>query len=619
MVMKYLSGNEAVAQAALAAGAKVIAGYPGTPSSEAIGSIWNKDIAGVHVEWSTNEKVALEIAGAASWANQRALCTMKMSGLNVAYDSLISFVYSGGLGGFVIYVCDDPGVAAGMPEQDVRGFAFMSDMPVLEPCSVAESYSMTLYAFELSEAIGGPVMLRSVTNVAQSHAIVDIPAKRPIAERPLLLEKDIAKYTKAGAIICMNQHRDLIKRLEAAEEKIGADGLHQLKLGKKEGLGIISVGVINSFIEEAMGLAANQGIDTKDFSFLRLAGSNPLPKKEISKLIEHCGALVVLEENEDYIERCAYLEAYKAAKIMPITGKQNGVLSRIGNFNAVTILKALYQAVDQELPPQFISYEGAEALCAARPIGVCAGCPHRGVYIGINQAVRKLGYKKDEVMVTGDIGCTILGMSPPFHTLWTEIAMGASIPMALGYHYAGIKTPVIATIGDSTFMHGGMPGLLNAVQNQVDITVVIMDNGWTAMTGMQVNAGTDLAFQQSNSTKQADIAKIVQGLGVTQLFIVDPYDLPLMTQTLINAIPLAGIKVILARRECAIQTGRRKIRYGKSIVLEDKCTKCKVCINTTGCPSIVFDGERVFVDAGQCNGCGICNSLCKFGALVKEG
>ena len=619
MVMKNLSGNEAVAQAALAAGAKVIAGYPGTPSSEAIGSIWNKEIEGVHIEWSANEKVALEIAGAASWANQRALCTMKMSGLNVAYDSLISFVYSGGKGGFVIYVCDDPGVSAGMPEQDVRGFAFMSDMPVLEPCSVAESYRLTLYAFELSEAIGGPVMLRSVTNVSQSHAIVDLPQAPPIAERPLLLEKDILKYTKAGAIICMNQHRDLLGRLEAARAKISADGLHELKLGEKGGLGIVTVGVINAFIGEAVELAAGQGINTEGFSFLRLAGSNPLPNAELSKLIEHCGALVVLEENEDYVERGAYLCAYKAHKIIPIIGKQDGALSRIGNFNAVTLLKAICKALGQELPAEFIPYEGAEALAAARPIGVCAGCPHRGVYIGINQAVRKLGYKKDEVMVTGDIGCTILGMSPPFHTLWTEIAMGASIPMAQGYSYAGVKTPVIATIGDSTFLHAGMPGLLNAVQNQVDLTAIIMDNGWTAMTGMQVNAGTPAQFQQSAGKKQADIAQIVRGLGVDQLYIVDPYDLPLMTETLEKAIPLPGVKVVLARRECAIQTGRRNVKYGKSRIAEDVCTKCKVCINTSGCPSIVFTGEKVFIDPEQCNGCGICVSLCKFGAISKEG
>jgi indolepyruvate ferredoxin oxidoreductase alpha subunit len=619
MVMKTLSGNEAVAQAALAAGAKVIAGYPGTPSSEAIASIWNKGLEGVHVEWCTKEKVALEVAGAASWANQRALCTMKMSGLNVAYDSLISFVYSGGKGGFVIYVCDDPGVSAGMPEQDVRGFALMSDMPVLEPCSVDESYSMALYAFELSEAIGGPVMLRSVTNVAHSHATVDIPEAPPAEERPVLLEKDIFKYTKAGAIICMNQHRDLIARLEAAQTKLSADGLHQLKLGEQGGLGIVSVGVVNSFIGEALELAAGQGVNTEALSLLRLASSNPLPETELTQLIGHCGALLVLEENERYVEQGAYICAYKAGKLIPITGKLDGALSRIGNFNALVVLKGLYKALGQELPAEFVPYEGADALCAARPIGVCAGCPHRGVYIGINQAVRKLGYKKDEVMVTGDIGCTILGMSPPFHTLWTEIAMGASIPMAQGYVYAGVKTPVIATIGDSTFLHAGMPGLLNAVQNKVDLTAIIMDNGWTAMTGMQVNAGTAEQFQQSPDKQRADIAEIVRGLGVTQLFILDPYDLPKVTETLVEALKLPGVKVVLAQRECSIQTGRRKIRYGKSTVLEDKCTNCKVCINTTGCPSIVFDGEKVFIDAQLCNGCGICNSLCKFGAIVKEG
>ncbi len=620
MVMKNLSGNEAVAQAALAAGAKVISGYPGTPSSEVIASIWQKDIPDVYIEWSTNEKVALEVAGAASWAGQRALCTMKMSGLNVAYDSLISFVYSGGNGGFVVYVCDDPGVAAGMPEQDVRGFAYMSDMPVLEPSTVEESYHLTQYAFELSEAIGGPVMIRSVTNVAQSHAIVDIPEAAPFAKREATIIKDITKYTKAGSKICLDQHQELIDRLKAAQDKITADQKNQLTLAKKDGLGLITVGVMNSFIDEAYSLAQEHGLNTADISLLKVVNSNPIPQAEIDKLIAHCGSIAIVEENEAYIEKAVYLQAYHAGKLMPIFGKENNILSRVGSFDSLKILTVIYAALGQEMPAALKEFTVADELCAARPIGVCAGCPHRGVYIGINQAVRKNGYKKDEVMITGDIGCTILGMSPPFNTLWTEVSMGASIPMAQGFHHAGLKTPVIATIGDSTFMHGGMSGLLNAVQNNVNLTAIVMDNGWTAMTGMQVNANTASEFQQNDSKQRVDIVNIIKGLGITEenLFITDPYDLPAISEIITKCMTMPGVKVIVPRRECAIQAGRRKIRYGTTNIDQAKCTKCKVCINTTGCPSIVFDGEKVFIDQAQCNGCGICQSLCKFSAITKE-
>lgn len=232
--------------------------------------------------------------------------------------------------------------------------------------------------------------------------------------------------------------------------------------------------------------------------------------------------------------------------------------------------------------------------------------------------LRNSATKKDEVVVTGDIGCTILGMSPPFHTLWTEVAMGASVAMAQGFVHAGVETPVFSTMGDSTFIHAGMPPLANAVQQQTNITAIIMDNGWTAMTGMQVNANTAPEFQQNANKKRIDVVNIVKGLGVEQLFIVDPYDLDAVTETLVKAAQLPGVKVVVTRRECAIQANRRKIKYGKTHVDQEKCINCKICINTTGCPALVFDGEKVFIDHAQCNGCGICTYVCPKDAIIKE-
>jgi len=620
MTQKIVGGNEAVALAALHAGVKVVSGYPGTPSSEVIGSLWKMDLEGTKVEWSTNEKVAFEVAAGAAWAGHRAMCTMKMSGLNVAYDSVIGVAYSGCTGGLVIYVTDDPGVTTGMCEQDTRGFALMSDMPMLEPGSVEESYALVKFAFELSEAIQSPVFVRSVTNVSQSHGIVDVEERtQPGGGKPLP-EKNIGKYTKAGAAICMAQHRRLIGSLEQAGRIIAEKGLNKLKLAReKGGLGIITVGVVNGYLEEGLEIAGRYGWKSENISTLRLISTVPFPTKEVQALLNHCDTILVLEELEPHLEKEVYLEAYKLGLKVKIVGKIDGTLSRIGEYNAVQVVKGLFGALNLALPEGIFEDKGeAEKKCAARPITTCAGCPHRGTYMAINQAIKNRGYKKDEVLVTGDIGCTILGINPPFHTLWTELSMGASIPLAQGFVYSGIETPVIATIGDSTFFHAGIPGLINAIQHGVNLTAVIMDNGWTAMTGMQVNPGTNSDFQQQGC-HQLDLAQVISGLGVEQFFIVDPYDLEECTQTFEKALSLSGVKVILARRECAIQAGRRKIKYDRITVDGEKCNACKRCINVTGCPAISLGDQSIVIDYAQCNGCGLCAQVCVRSAIVREG
>ena len=614
-MIKSISGNEAVAVAALHSGATVITGYPGTPSSEAVGSLWGKAPSGVTVQWSINEKVALEIAAAAAWAGRRGMCCMKMSGLNVAYDSLVSIAYSGCTGALVVYVCDDPGVSAGMPEQDVRGFAKMTDMPVIDLATVEESYTLTRYAFELSERIQSPVMLRSVTSVALSHATANIPDAPLIQPREPELIKDINKYTKAGAAICMRQHADLIERLALAQKLMHVDGLNTLNIVEGADCGMALAGVAAEYYNEGLEIAKKYA-DIGEISTLVVRASVPLPKEEVNALISSCKRIAVIEENEPYLEHGVMVEAQKAQSRVRIFGKEDGSLSRIGSFDAITVAKAILKLFGHELPGELINTGSPERLCARRPIGVCAGCPHRGVFIAINDAVKKLGYKKDEVMVTGDRGCTILGMSPPFETLWTEVSMGASSPMAQGFVHAGVKTPVISTIGDSTFLHGGIPGLINCVQHQTPVLTIIMDNGWTGMTGMQVNAGTASEYQPSGS--RVDIANIVRALGVEQFRIADPYDLPAITKDIYELLQLGGVKVLLARRECAIQAGRRKVKYGAVHIDETKCTRCKACILKSGCPALVFDGSRVSVDRAQCNGCGVCQSLCAFSAIVKE-
>jgi indolepyruvate ferredoxin oxidoreductase alpha subunit len=604
---------------ALRAGVKVVTGYPGTPSTGALASLLAMELSdGRHVEWSTNEKVAFEIAAGAAWAGQRALCTMKMSGVNVAYDSLISIAYSGCVGGLVIYVADDPGVSAGMAEQDTRGFALMSDLPMLEPASAAEAYQLVQAAFELSEQAETPVFVRLVTTIAQSKAVVEV--KEPVLppEREVKLLRDIAKFTKAGSAICQQQHRDLIARLEKAGDIIGEMGLNQLQLAEVEGkLGIIASGATASYLDEGFEIATQFGFDPATVSVLRVSATNPFPTGEVRTLLCHCNTILVLEELEPYIERGVYVEAHRLGFEGRIIGKLDGTFSRIGEYNVRQVVQGISIALNLAVPDNLLRGDDtAEQLAAARPITVCAGCPHRGTFLAINQAIRKLKLKQDEVMVTGDIGCTILGMNPPFHTVWNEVAMGASLGIAQGYVHAGTQTPVIATIGDSTFFHAGIAGLVNAVQHQTPLTLVIMDNGWTSMTGMQVNPSTDEAFQRPGE-RRIDIAKIVPALGVEHFFIIDPFDLDGSTAVIQEALTLPGVKVVLARQECAIQAMRRGVRAGKVQTIPENCILCKRCIRVTGCPAIDIGEESTVIDPALCYGCGLCVAVCPHDALER--
>ncbi len=619
METRILTGNEAVALGALCAGVKVVTGYPGTPSTGALTSLLKMDLPGRHVEWSTNEKVAFEIAAGAAWAGQRAMVTMKMSGVNVAYDSLISIAYSGVNGGLVVYVADDPGVSAGMCEQDSRGFAVMSDLPILEPATVAEAYALTPAAFELSEAVGTPVFLRLVTALANSQAPVQVDEPAPPTEWEPVLERDIAKYTKAGATICMDQHRDLIDRLARAAVLLDKMGLNTVRLSaERGGLGIIAVGVVVSYLDEGLAIASEYGLDLEALSILKVKSSHPFPLSQTTMLLEHCGSVLVLEELEPYLERETLILARKKDFSGPVVGKLDGTLSRVGEYGVGQVVEGVAAAMGLSIPADRLrSPIEVESLAARRPITVCAGCPHRGTYMAINRALRKSRLKRDQVMVTGDIGCTILGMNPPFDTVWNEVSMGASISLAQGYVHAGVKTPVIATIGDSTFFHGGIPGLINAVQHQVPLTLIIMDNGWTAMTGMQVNPGTAEFFQAAGGA-QVDIASIVPALGVEHFWTIDPFDLEGATEVIKEALELPGVKVVLSRQECAIQAMRQGKRAGKVRVDAEACNLCKLCIIATGCPAIEMGEETITIDQNLCYGCGLCATVCNRAAIVEE-
>jgi indolepyruvate ferredoxin oxidoreductase alpha subunit len=614
-----ITGNEAVVLGSLRAGIKAATGYPGTPSSGALGYLLKMDLKDRHIQWSTNEKVALEIAAGVAWSGQRALCTMKMSGVNVAFDSLISIAYSGVVGGLVIYVADDPGANAGMCEQDSRGYAIMSDLPMLEPTSVADAYELTQAAFDLSERTGSPVFVRTVGSIANSHSVVEVESPLPPPEREVLLERDITKYTKAGSLISTTQHRDLIQRLEKAGQIIAEWGLNQLDLAPVgAALGVIASGATASYLDEGFEVASDYGLQRDQVSVLRVVASTPFPASEVRALLEHCHTILVLEELEPHVERQVHIEAQKAGFRGQIVGKLDGTFSRSGEYDVSEVVRGLDKALALSIPGDL--FEGrseAESLAAARPITCCPGCPHRGTYLAINRALRKLKLKKDQVMVTGDIGCTILGMNPPFDTVWNEFSMGASIGVAQGYVYGGVKTPVIATIGDSTFFHAGIPGLVNAVQHQVPLTLIIMDNGWTAMTGMQVNPSTANDFQPPGG-RQVDIAKLIPALGVEHFRVIDPFDLEASTAAVQEALTLPGVKVLLARQECAIHAQRRGESAGQVAVVPENCNLCSLCITITGCPAIGIGKDTIVIDPALCYGCGLCAAVCNREAIHRE-
>ena len=518
-----MTGNEALALGALHAGVKVVTGYPGTPSTGALESLLALNPPGVHVEWSTNEKVAFEIALGAAWAGHRALCTMKMSGLNVAYDSLISAAYSGIVGGLVIYVADDPGVSAGMAEQDSRGFAHhvrpADDRAGLGGRSVPAGADGV-------RALGADEHARVHPAGDGDRQLVCAGGgarrlRRPGRDRQPVLIRDINKFTKAGSAICMAQHRDLIARLDKAGQIMDEMGLNPLQLAPEAGgVGIVACGVVASYLDEGLEIAARYGLDPKSVSVLRVVGRPSVPGAAGAR------ALAPLQHDPDpggagAVHRAGILRRSATDGLPGQVDRQaeRAVRAR-GRVRRAPRGAGHRRGAGLAIPADaFQGNAEAEKLAAARPITVCAGCPHRGTFMAINNAIRKAGFKKDDVMVTGDIGCTILGMNPPFNTVWNELSMGASIGLAQGYVYSGVKTPVIATIGDSTFFHAGLPALVNVVQHQVPLTLIIMDNGWTSMTGMQVNPGTSEDFQQPGS-QRLDIARIVPAMGVDQ-FLVD--------------------------------------------------------------------------------------------------
>lgn len=595
MQEQFLMGNQAMAYAAYVSGVNVAAGYPGTPSTEILETLTKIKDPDVYVEWSTNEKAALEVAAGASMAGARTLVTMKQVGLNVASDPLMSLAYLGVKGGMVIIVADDPGPISSQTEQDTRTFGQFSKVPVLDPSSPEEAFELVCKAFELSEEYETPVFVRPTTRVCHGYAQISLPDKKAHAIEGF--EKD-TRWVIFPA---------LSYRAHGAIEKRNAQLSHkfsQSRLNKSEGagtLGIITSGIAYAYVKEVLNTTKLHA------RVLKITTPFPFPDDLVAQFLESVENVIVFEELDPFIERNVLRVKGENNGVTPIRGKLSGDVEHAGELSQEKIADVLAKLTqgesrESETPNEL---ELAEPL-PVRPPSLCAGCPHRGSFYIVKQAT-----KGKKAVFSGDIGCYTLGNSQPLDMVDTCLCMGAGITMAQGLHRAEPDAYNIAFIGDSTFFASGLTGLVNAVYNQTDITVIVVDNGTTAMTGGQPHPGTARTLMGEQSP-HIDIKEVAKALGVSFVGSANPFDIEGSTQIVREALDTQGVSVVVFEAPC-IQLFKSTKRVNVDL---DVCTHCMRCITQIGCPAITLKDDAINIDQNLCNGCGICMQICTFGALA---
>ena len=573
-----LMGNEAIARGAWEAGVRVAAAYPGTPSTEIMESLARFPAEDVYVEWSTNEKVALDVAIGAALAGSRAFCAMKHVGLNVAADSLMSQSYIGVHAGLVLVVCDDPGIHSSQNEQDTRLFARFAGVPVLEPSDAQEAHDFVKLAFELSEAFDTPVILRSTTRLSHTRSAVRVGPRVEVARKAFVADPSKTITIPANA-------RRLHPKLEARERGLAAyletSPLTHWERGDTR-YGIVTGSTAYLYVKEV----------APEASVLKLGAAFPLPEQTIRDFAASVDRLLVVEELEPVLE--------KEIRAMGLPAEGKAFFPRCGELSPELVRGGLAAAGVIAAPPQR-ARSGVEPM--PRPPVLCAGCPHTATFL----ALRGLNAR-----VAGDIGCYTLAAVEPLRSIDTTVCMGASIGNAIGMAAAGETRPVVATIGDSTFLHAGIPPLIDAVYNKADITVVILDNSITAMTGGQDHPGTGRTIR-GDATHKVDYEGLCKAIGVDYVRRVDPYQVGRLLQTLREATAHKGVSVVIAERPCVLDPV--KIKGAPMAVALSGCVACQSCMNL-GCPAIVWSDEtyegrsKVKIDAAACIGCTLCAQVC---------
>ena len=569
---KLLLGDFAVARGAWEAGVKVAAAYPGTPSTEITEELARYD--DVYSEWSPNEKVALEVGIGASIRGARTIVSMKHVGLNVACDPLFTASYTGVNGGLVVAVADDPSVFSSQNEQDTRLTAVSAQIPVLEPSDSMEAKEFAKLAFELSEQYDTPVILRLTTRVAHSQSLVELGERQELPLRAYT--KDIAKYVMMPANARV-KHTVVEERMAKMSADANRFAINRIEMGDTR-LGIICSGGVYEYVKEALPEA----------SVLKLGMVYPLPYEMIEKFAASVDRCIVAEELAPHIETLV------KAHGIEVEGKN--IFPRCGEFSANLIRRCILGKADTV----------AAAQVPARPPVLCAGCPHRGVFYVLS---------KLKLHVLGDIGCYTLGAVPPLGSMDAVVCMGASIGMSIGFDKADPEAHKnsVAVIGDSTFIHSGITGLIDAVYNKAPVTVIILDNRTTGMTGHQNHPATGKTIK-NEPTYELDLAEVCRAVGVPNVRTVDPGDLAELERAVKEELAKDEVSVIIAKKPCALLT---KKLYNGFRVDEEKCKKCKACLKL-GCPAIVNGKDGITIDVSLCTECGLCKGVCKFGAIEGE-
>lgn len=576
MSKKLLIGNEAVARGLYEAGLRVASSYPGTPSTEITECIAKYD--DVYSEWAPNEKVAMEVAAGAAIAGARSFCAMKHVGLNVAADPLFTASYTGINAGMVIAVADDPGMHSSQNEQDSRHYAKAAKVMMLEPSDSEECLQYAKLAFDLSEQFDTPVILRLTTRVAHSRSLVHVSERDEKALKEY--KKDPMKYVMMPGmaikkhIVVEQRILDQIAWAETAE-------INTVEYNSTE-IGVITSGISYQYAKEALG---------ENASYLKLGCVYPLPVQKIKDFVIKCKKVYVLEELDPFIEEHCKQNGIE------VIGKEAFTLQ--GEYSQSLIAKVIlgkedaFLATDLDIP--------------ARPPVLCAGCPHRGLYYAL---------KKLNVTVSGDIGCYTLGALAPLGMMDTCICMGASVSALHGRNKADEQNAKksVAVIGDSTFIHSGVTGLINIAYNQSNSTVIILDNSITGMTGHQDNPTTGKTIK-GDPTTAVSLEMLAKAVGIDRVRVIDPYNLEECEQVIREEVEADAPSVIISRRPCAL------LKYVKHKppmkVNEEKCVGCKMCMKI-GCPAISMKEKKSVIDFTQCVGCAVCSQLCKFGA-IEEG